>query len=307
MASTNPTPTTEQLASGALSMEQVLLSIMKNQETISSTIGMLREDVYKLKISAPSPKKSISNTSQIPHQKLRNEAIPAHSQSEPPVSKVTTQNKPARFQKNQNHPQRILPHHSRLLSNIILCKCNLVLWDIAEKDAIPFAPVQETLVQFYFRFSNSKDLNNALKDCSKTPLLKNEADVQALAARKLQTVKLACRVSRIGALYQSYIQGALACLGCSRWSPNLAQNSKDLYNVACQILAIAAFQQAAAAGAFDNQNVNLAFIMQMGLLQKTYNHFVHYFMKAWYDKEAKLGGSVKAAGAKKSINKSRER
>ncbi|MBW0585359.1 hypothetical protein O181_125074 [Austropuccinia psidii MF-1] len=109
MASTNPTPTTEQLASGALSMEQVLLSIMKNQETISSTIGMLREDVYKLKISPPAPKKSMSNTSQIPHQKLRNEAIPAHSQSESLVSKVITQNKPALSSEKsklstKNHP-----------------------------------------------------------------------------------------------------------------------------------------------------------------------------------------------------------
>ncbi|MBW0529874.1 hypothetical protein O181_069589 [Austropuccinia psidii MF-1] len=276
MASTNPTPTTEQVASGALSMEQVLLSIMKNQETISSTIGMLREDVDNLKISPPAPKKAMSNTFQTPHQKLRNEAIPARSQSEPPVSKVTAQKKPAPSSAKSKSSTKNTPP--------------------SFKTPVKRNPFQMQSVDFHPEFKGVK-----------TPLLENEANVQALAERQLQTVKLARGVSRIGVSYQSYIQGALACLGFSRCSPNLAQNSKDLYNVACQILAITTFQQVAAAGSFDNQNVNLSFIMQMGLLQKAYNHFVHYFMKAWYDKEEKLGGSVKAAGAKNSINKSRER
>ncbi|MBW0488776.1 hypothetical protein O181_028491 [Austropuccinia psidii MF-1] len=94
MASRNPTPTAEQVSSGGLSMEQVLLSIIINKEKISLTIGMLREDVDKLKISPPPSKKAMANTSQTPHQELRNEAIPAHSQSEPPVSKVTPKKKP---------------------------------------------------------------------------------------------------------------------------------------------------------------------------------------------------------------------
>ncbi|MBW0534012.1 hypothetical protein O181_073727 [Austropuccinia psidii MF-1] len=321
MESTDPT-SSQQAVPSALNLEQVLLSIMKNQDSISSTIGILREDVDKLKISPPAP----TNTSQTSQKKKKDTSPLQRAQSEPPASKVALQKYPSPYSSKLKSSPKNTPPSSKTP-----VKCNplqlqsidfppefkgvkdafykhlKILWDITEKDAVPSAPSQETLVQFYRKFSNSKELQSAVQDSCNIPLLENENDVRALAARQLKSVKLAQGISRIGASYQSYIQGALARLGFTIWSPNLAQDSEDLYNVACRILAITTFQQIAAAGAFNNQNVNLAFIMKTGLMQKAYNHFVHYFMKARYEKEAKAGGSIKAAGIKNSTNKSRER
>ncbi|MBW0476241.1 hypothetical protein O181_015956 [Austropuccinia psidii MF-1] len=66
MESTDPT-SSQQAVPSALNLEQILLSIMKNQDSISSTTGMLREDVDKLKMSPPAP----TNTSQTSQKKER--------------------------------------------------------------------------------------------------------------------------------------------------------------------------------------------------------------------------------------------
>ncbi|MBW0590496.1 hypothetical protein O181_130211 [Austropuccinia psidii MF-1] len=113
------------------------------------------------------------------------------------------------------------------------------------------------LVQFYQKLSSSSNIDSALQNCTNSLILETKEDVQAFAAKQLQPVKMANGVSKLGAAYESYIQGALVRLGFTNWSPNLSQKSDELYNVACCILAITTFQQIAAAGAFDNRNVNL--------------------------------------------------
>ncbi|MBW0570972.1 hypothetical protein O181_110687 [Austropuccinia psidii MF-1] len=137
-----------------------------------------------------------------------------------------------------------------------------ILWNIKKQDSVPKAPSQGILVQFYQRFSSSSNIDSALQHCTNALMLETKEDVQAFSAKKLQPVKMAHGVSKLGAAYESYIQGALVRLGFTNWSPNLSHKSDELYNVACRILEIKTFQQIAAAGAFDNCNVNLSYIIQ---------------------------------------------
>ncbi|MBW0513729.1 hypothetical protein O181_053444 [Austropuccinia psidii MF-1] len=169
-----------------------------------------------------------------------------------------------------------------------------LLENLPHQNTVPEPPSQETLVQFYQKFSSSTEIKTALEQSSTALILDNKDDVQAFAAKQLQKVELPHCSSKLGAAYESYIQGALVRLGFTIWSPSLLQKSDELYNMACHILEITTFQQIEAAGEFENHNVNLTFIMQTSLLQKAYDHFVHYFMKDCYNKELKVKGSYMA-------------
>ncbi|MBW0504156.1 hypothetical protein O181_043871 [Austropuccinia psidii MF-1] len=82
--------------------------------------------------------------------------------------------------------------------------------------------------------------------------LNSEADVQAFASKQLQPVQLGRGMKHISQSYIDYIQGTLTRLGFTKWSPNLAQNQDDLYNVACRIIAVTTFQQLVAGGAYNH-------------------------------------------------------
>ncbi|MBW0510554.1 hypothetical protein O181_050269 [Austropuccinia psidii MF-1] len=180
------------------------------------------------------------------------------------------------------------------------------LWDLKEKGSIPIPPTQNALANFYRRFSHINQLDEVVQDCGDVNLA-DEDDVQEFARQKLQPVKLARGLQKLSQTYIDYNQGVLGRLGFSRWAPNLAQNHDDLYNVACRIAAISTFQQLAAGGAYNNYNMNFSFITRTGLLQKAYDHYVHYRMKEVWEKEMRNPGHYQAQASKDSSNKNRAR
>ncbi|MBW0460867.1 hypothetical protein O181_000582 [Austropuccinia psidii MF-1] len=321
----NGPPTDSNPAPGAFDIQNMLMGILKAQETISTTINTMKGDVDKLKSQSElqSPiKGGLKFSQKSPKNKVNLEKL-QRSQSEPPAL-LNSAKKYPKIKSKQSSPKAVLspkttprrdplqmqtpdfPPDFRGLKDAFY-KYIKVLWNIQKQDAIPQPPTQEVLVQFYRKFSNSTEINTALKNCTNVLMLENEDDVQAFAAKQLQPVKLARGVSKLGSSYESYIQGALVRLGFTIWSPNLAQKSDDLYNVACRILAITTFQQIAAAGAYNNHNINLTYIMQTSLLQKAYDHFVHYLIKKRYNQELRVKGSYQAGKVRGVCNKNRSR
>ncbi|MBW0464127.1 hypothetical protein O181_003842 [Austropuccinia psidii MF-1] len=299
------TPSTDSTpAPGAFDIQNMLMGILKAQETISTTMNTMKGDVDKLKSQSElmSPAKGGLKLSQKSSKKKVNLEKFQRSQSEPPEL-LNSEKKSPKITSKQSSQKVVLAPKTTPRCNPLQMqtpdfppdfKGLKVLWNIQKQDAIPQPPTQEALVQFYRKFSNSTEINTALKNCTNVLMLENEDNVQAFAAKQLQPVKLARGVSKLGSSYESYIQGALVRLGFTIWSPNLAQKSDDLYNVACQILAITTFQQIAAAGAYNNHNVNLTYIMQTSLLKKAYDHFSHYLIKKCYNQELKVKGSYQA-------------
>ncbi|MBW0549801.1 hypothetical protein O181_089516 [Austropuccinia psidii MF-1] len=158
-----------------------------------------------------------------------------------------------------------------------------MLWDIQEKDSLPAPPTQTDLADFYHKFSNSKQIEEAIQEAGGAEM-NSEADVLAFARKQLQPAELGLGMKNLGQSYIDYIQGPLRCLGFTRWSPNLLQNKDNLYNVAFQITAITTFQKLVAAGAYNHLSMNFSYIMKTALLQKAYDHYVHYLIKSRVDK-----------------------
>ncbi|MBW0517349.1 hypothetical protein O181_057064, partial [Austropuccinia psidii MF-1] len=179
-----------------------------------------------------------------------------------------------------------------------------MLWDIKEKDSLPSPPTQSALANFYRKLSNVQQLEGVIKDCGHIQL-NTEDDVQAFSIKKLNPVQLGNGMKKLSQTYIDYIQGTLSHLGFTYWSPNLAQNQDELYNVSCCIAAVTTFQQLVAGVAYNNFSMNFSYVTNAGLLQKAYNHFVHYLMKGHIEKENKVKGSCKASIMKGNSNTNR--
>ncbi|MBW0522040.1 hypothetical protein O181_061755 [Austropuccinia psidii MF-1] len=74
------------------------------------------------------------------------------------------------------------------------------LWDLKEKGSIPVPPTQNALANFYCRFSNINQLDEVVQDCSGVNLA-DEDDVQEFERQKLQPVKLAQGLQKLGQTY----------------------------------------------------------------------------------------------------------
>ncbi|MBW0529363.1 hypothetical protein O181_069078 [Austropuccinia psidii MF-1] len=339
-STSNEVPTQERF-----DIQSLLMSIMKAQESMSTTISGLKSDVDNLKVNSESPSKggsedSPSNTQSkcLPFKggskltstskKPKGSTIDfQRAQSAPPASVISASRSPKPKLPSNNKrlvgKKDILPPSTPKRDPLQMKTSDFppdfkglkeafykyikLLWNLPHQNAVPEPPSQETLVQFYQKFLNSTEIKTALEQRSTALMLDNNDIVQAFAAKQLQQVQLPCGLSKLEAAYESYIQGALVCLGFTIWSPNILQKSNELYNVACRISALTTLQQIAAAGAFESHNVNLTFIRQTSLLQKAYDHFAHYLMKDCYNKELKVKGSYMAGKVKGKSNKNRSR
>ncbi|MBW0512290.1 hypothetical protein O181_052005 [Austropuccinia psidii MF-1] len=292
-------------------IQRILMSIMKAQYFLTSTMS--------------SPKV----TSTIPNQKTK-ESFQQNKNNQNPLKPKS--NHKSGFQRAQSEPAALNTPPKKLPSlhpkqspkglNTLTNKTpkhnplqmqetnsppdfkgvKVSLWDLKEKGSIPVPPTQNSLANFYHRFSNINQLDEVVQDCGGVNLA-DEDDIQEFARQKLQPVKLARGLQKISQTYINYIQDVLGRLGFSRWAPNLAQNHDYLYNVSCWIAAISTFQQLSAGGAYNNYNMNFSFITRTGLLQKAYDHYVHYHMKEVWEKEMKNPGHYQAQASKHSSNK----
>ncbi|MBW0470531.1 hypothetical protein O181_010246 [Austropuccinia psidii MF-1] len=318
------TETNQSPAPQASQIDTFLSQLMQTQEALLATINNLQNDVNKLKVATNTPKKAPPvETSKMTCKKTHhNLKGTQRERAEPPPSISTHKKKKEIAQLPKSSPirevtaptvrhsplQLISPDFPPAFKGV---KASLfahikALWGICEKHTIPKPPPEEALIQFYQRFSDEADITKAVQDSSSLKLVNNQ-DVITLAKDKLRKRNLARGISHLSDSYISYICGTLSLLGITVWSPNLAQTSDNLYNVACRIAALVTFQQVTVGGAYNYMSINPKYIMEMSLLQKAYDHFVHYLMKARAEKEEKANGAYKNGCIKGLANKNRAR
>ncbi|MBW0460606.1 hypothetical protein O181_000321 [Austropuccinia psidii MF-1] len=298
----------------------MLMTILQAQEAFASSMLSLKEDVDQLKLT-PSPQNTLKvpKVSQVAATKPDKNVKNCRAQSEP-LPSILTPKKTTNIKSKKTpiatpppsakrHPLQLqgkdFPPDFKGVKDVFF-KHIKMLWDIKEKDSLPSPPTQSALANFYRKFSNVQQLEGVIKDCGRIQL-DTEDDVQAFAIKQLNPVQLGNGMKKLSQTYIDYIQGTLSHLGFTHWSPNLAQNQDELYNVACRIAAVTTFQQLVAGGAYNNFSMNFSYVTNAGLLQKAYNHFVHYLMKGRIEKENKVKGSFKASIMKGNSNTNRAR
>ncbi|MBW0545568.1 hypothetical protein O181_085283 [Austropuccinia psidii MF-1] len=342
MDSNTPEKMFESPAPPGLDIQQMLMSIMEAQVQLTSSMGSLKEEVDKLKLNTNTPEPLEPKYSKVKDKVLssvKNKDF-QRAQSAPLPSKTPTKqnSKPSKVQQKlpqksslfktespKRHPLQLQEKDvSPEFKGVKVCEYNYLyeygftytylciqeafyahiklLWNITEKDSLPCPPSEDDLVSFYRKFSNTAQIEEALQDQSSLEI-NGEEDLHAFAKKQLQAVNLSRGLNKISKTYMDFMQGSLARLGFTIGSPNLAQNHDNLYNFACRIFCVTTFQQLAVAGAYNNYSINFPYIMKTALLQRAYDHFVHYWMKAYCDKEVTAPGSSKEGKAKGLSNK----
>ncbi|KAA1079345.1 hypothetical protein PGT21_008685 [Puccinia graminis f. sp. tritici] len=181
-----------------------------------------------------------------------------------------------------------------------------ILWGLLTQDSVPQAPDLQTLQEFYQRFSNNDQVEEAAKG-SLSPALIGSHEVQLFKGATSGSVKFGRQVIHLGSNNIRYAQGLMVRLGLRVWCPNLEEDSASLYNAAHRIAAITTFQELVAGRAYNYMNVNPILATNSALIIQAYNHYVHFVMLAKYQKEKKEEGKAAAEALNKRVSKNRER
>ncbi|MBW0462826.1 hypothetical protein O181_002541 [Austropuccinia psidii MF-1] len=267
-----PTPSSNSNSAPTLTLptstndvSNIFATLIQSQQSLTSLINNLKKDVDRMKVSNYTPKPNV-------RMKVKETCVPKtpssqkkfqRSKSEPPQATSNPQHKSPKpspnssLQKIMNKlPVRRNPLQMqtsdfqpdfRGVKEALFVHIK-VLWGVVEQNAVPTAPEEETLVQFYRKFSSEDDIANVVRDSS-APNLVDEDAIITLAREKIQKRRLGRGIANLSKSYDAFIRGALERLGITIWCPNLSHNQDDLYNVACRIVAVTTFQQISVAGA----------------------------------------------------------
>lgn len=182
-----------------------------------------------------------------------------------------------------------------------------ILWRMLDSRGIPSSPSPSAIVTFNQRFQSSRAVE--LQQASPKLLLAVSQVRGAAAAARSSTSnsKVAKMVCRMEENIISYIDNCLARFGLEEWTPDLDQTPYALYNTTHRIIAIDTFKQAAVAHAYAQLKPNLKYVQNMALLEKIYNHFVHFYFYSRYVQERDSPGSVAALDGAGPAYKGRNR
>ncbi|MBW0567515.1 hypothetical protein O181_107230 [Austropuccinia psidii MF-1] len=164
-----------------------------------------------------------------------------------------------------------------------------ILWGLTDDKAIPQTPDPALLQEFYHRFSHNAELETVASNTSAASLI-NPQEIITLKGVHIGRKKIGHEIIDISEFFIQYTNAMLARLGIRIWCPDLNDAPDSLYNEACRISAIMTFRQIASGGAYEYMSINLAYCNDLVLLQKAYNHFVHFSMLQKYMKEEKEEG-----------------
>ncbi|MBW0487262.1 hypothetical protein O181_026977 [Austropuccinia psidii MF-1] len=144
-----------------------------------------------------------------------------------------------------------------------------IIWGLIYQKSVPIAPDPSLLKEFYNRFDHVDEIHQVTNSTTAIYLIP-EANIITLRGTK-------------------------------------PEPTDTLYNEACRISAIKTLQQVAIGGAYQYMNINLHYLNNVGLLEVTYNHFVHYLQAKIYKRELKESGSYQKELEKGTISKNRQR
>lgn len=174
-----------------------------------------------------------------------------------------------------------------------------LIWGLIEVSAVPKPPDQSLLTEFNARFSESSDIEVVL-DSTQSQDLVDKRQVRTLSGAKGVT-KVGPGLVNIKEFFVLYAQAMFAKIGIRVWGPDLDAPEDTLWNEACRISAIRIFRQWAISDAFVYMNINKSFVNNLLLLERTYNHYVHYYLAKKYKVEAKEEGKNQKDVDRKSM------
>ncbi|MBW0461733.1 hypothetical protein O181_001448 [Austropuccinia psidii MF-1] len=218
-------------------------------------IGGLLEKVLNLQVATDRNTKSQSKN------------LKAHQQaaSAPPQTPKT---KPNQLHMQQT-PQGFKPTKDAFFAHI------RIMWGLIFEKSVPVLPDPTLLKEFYNCFDYSDEIHQVVKSNTAVNLIP-PTDIITLRGAKPGREKIGQAIVNFQEFFILYIQAMLSKLGIRQWAPALDEPIDTLYNEACRISAIQTFRQVAVGGAYQYTNINLRFLNNIGLLEGTYNHFVHY-------------------------------
>ena len=177
------------------------------------------------------------------------------------------------------------------------------LWGLLDPRDVPSNPLDKELRIFDARFSVHKNLY----DIPTGPPLVPLSLVKVGLSVSLASGRIAAQAQMIEEHILEYMQACIARFGLTRWAPDLRQTPYSLYNAACRIIALDTFKQAVVAHTYDHIGPNVAYVKDVPLLIKLYDHFVHYYLFNRYKKDSCNAGSVRVADEANPIYKNRAR
>lgn len=180
------------------------------------------------------------------------------------------------------------------------------MWGMISEHSIPTPPDAELLREFNQRFSEAGQIEDVLATRQSTALIAAK-EIQMLRDAKVGRMKLSKGAIHISQVFIEYMWATMAKLGMRVWAPDLDAQPDSLYNEACRLSAITTFRQAVINKVYAYMGINNQHVTDMVLLQRVYDHYVHYYMAGIYAKEKKEKGKHTQDELKKSIQGCRQR
>jgi hypothetical protein len=111
----------------------------------------------------------------------------------------------------------------------------------------------------------------------------------------------------VGGFMMSMCQTTVSRYGLNAFHPDLSEDAFSAYNSANRLIAISSFQTALTTGSYKWLKADPSLATNVILLVKMYDHYVHYYLKTLFKKEARRPGAVLLDNAKNSSYKHRKR
>ncbi|KAG0147120.1 hypothetical protein CROQUDRAFT_91744, partial [Cronartium quercuum f. sp. fusiforme G11] len=173
-----------------------------------------------------------------------------------------------------------------------------IIWRLTSSSSVPKPPNPNLLIEFNSRFLEASEIHGVLDSPTAEDLV-NKSKVKVPAAKR---VKIGGgNIVNIKEFFVLYTTAMFAKLGICEWGPDLDSSEDSLWNEACRISAIQIFHQWVVADAFAYMNINKKFINNILLLERTYNHYVHYWYGQKYRQEVKEAGKNQKDDERKNI------
>ncbi|EFP75508.1 uncharacterized protein PGTG_00839 [Puccinia graminis f. sp. tritici CRL 75-36-700-3] len=275
------------------------------QPAVKIKVRMSDQSSSNHKNSSAAPPKAPANLT--PQRPARAASVPLEVGK--PKASTSKKSKAVKQPSPKRHPQQMqttdVPLEFASTKNALFVHIK-ILWGLLKQDSVPQAPELRNLQEFYNRFSNGQEVEQAAQ-ASTSPALINTDEVQLFKDATTGSIKYGRSVIHLGSNNVRYAQGLMVRLGLRTWCPNLDEDSASLYNAAHRIAAITTFQELVAGQAYKYMNVNAKMASQTSYLIQAYNHFVHFIQHTKYHKEKKQEGKNAQDASNKRVSKNRER
>ncbi|EGG06972.1 uncharacterized protein MELLADRAFT_86185 [Melampsora larici-populina 98AG31] len=290
----------------------------------SAIVGGLQTQIVNLSVgtSAKKDKNRQSSSSTNPYTTpSTSRTAPRQSTSATKTSKSTpkstSKSTPKSNQKTKKSPEAPRKRHvlqvfsSELASDFKSTKEALyihikMMWGLFKKNDVPPPPNPALLKEFYLRFSNSDEIDHAIKNPTSADVVA-QGSIMTLRSAKEGQIKLGRGLANISNMQLLYIHGVLARVGIRIWAPDLNDAYDSLYNNACRMVALDTFRQLLSCGSYNYMNANMKHVNSMSDMIAAYNHYVHFLKAGEFRAESKTPGRKAQLSSRKTIQKNRER